>query len=214
MAVSISDACRTLLETVRWACRTLLETVRCDTRDSPPPQPVTAGTVLDPVPLKSADAAALFPAAASAAAGVDKASGGRNQTVVWKKGDRSLMIFPARVSAKFGPGVVAVTIPVSCDQTGDVAVTVTFVVGDPARPAGLLAATEARPRGPAIIVNSWGENLIAFAWETMLELCGNIAGEAGRDVDGAPLVPIALTASPYGLTIVPMARHTFDRRRT
>jgi len=202
MAVSISDA-----------CRTLLETMRCDTGDSPPLQPATAGTVLGPVPLKSAEAATLFAAAASAAAGVERASADGNQTVVWKEGDRALLIFPERVAAKFAAGVVAVTIPVSCDQTGEVAVVVTFVVGDPARPAGLLAATEARPRGPGVIVDAWGENLIAFAWQTVLELCGNIASAAGRDADGAPLVPIALTATPDGLTIVPMARHAFDRRR-
>jgi hypothetical protein len=54
---------------------------------------------------------------------------------------------------------------------------------------------------------------VAFAWHTVLEVVAQVAGEAGRDLDGSRLIPIALTVSPDGLSVVPMARHTFDRTR-
>jgi len=133
--------------------------------------------------------------------------------VKWQEGDRELVIYPSKVSARFANGVIAVTIAVSTDQTGDAAVFVSFVVGSPKQPAGLVATTSARPIGPAVIVDSWSKPLIAFAWHVVLEVVANLAGAAGRDVDGSRLVPIALAASPNGLSIVPMARHTFDRRR-
>ena len=202
MNAAISDACRKLLERVRRECPGLL-----------PPDPVKAGTVVGTVQLKVREAAALFPAAASAVAGINSLGNRPAESIVWKQGDRALMIFPSRVTAKFGLGVIAVAIPVFCDQTGETAVYVTLVVGDPKRPAGLVAATETRPRGPDIIIDAWGDNLVAFAWHTVLEVSGNIAGEAGRDIDGSPLVPIGIAASPDGLAIVPMARHTFDRKR-
>jgi hypothetical protein len=202
MATPISEECRRLLEVVRQRCPGLL-----------PPDPVDAGTVVPAVQLKADEAAALFPVAAVTAAEINPAVGRPRRTVLWREGDRELLVAPFRVSARFGQGVIAVTIPVSCDQTGAAEVHVTFVVGDPKRPAGLIAATEARPRGPDVIVDAWGDSLTAFAWHVVLEVAANVAGEAGRDVDGSRLVPIALAASPDGLSVVPMARHAFDRAR-
>jgi hypothetical protein len=168
--------------------------------------------VVGAVRLKTAEAVALFPAAAEAAAGIDAASG-RRRTVLWREGERELLVSPAGVTARLGLGVIAVSIPVASDQTGPALVHVTFTVGDPKRPAGLIGATPTRPSGPDLIVDAWGDNLIAFAWHVVLEVAANVAGEAGRDVDGSRLVPIALAASPDGLEVVPMARHTFDRTR-
>jgi hypothetical protein len=202
MPTNISAECRRLLETVRQRCPGLL-----------PREPVKAGTVVDAVPLKRPEASALFPAAAVTAAGLDNTTAGRPATVLWREGNRELLVFPQKVTAKFGEGVIVIAIPVSCDQTGPATVHVTFVVGDSKRPAGLICATEGRPRGPETIVDAWGDNLIAFAWHVLLEVAANVAGEAGRDVDGSRLVPIALAASANGLSIVPMARHTFDRAR-
>lgn len=198
----ISDECQRLLAQVRQRCPGLL-----------PPDPVGAGTVVGTVPLRPDEAARLFPPAAAVAAGLDRFSSESPGSVLWREGDRELLILPARVTARFGRGVIAVSIPVQCDQSGSGFVHVSFVVGDPSSPAGLVAATEERPRGPAVVVDAWGENLVAFAWHIVLEVVSGIAGEAGRDVDGSRLVPIGLAASPDGLFIVPMARHTFDRAR-
>jgi hypothetical protein len=198
----ISAECKKLLAMVRQRCPGLL-----------PPDPVAPSTVVGTVSLTAPEAAALFPAAAALAAGIDSPGAARDPTVVWREGDRELLVRPARVSARFNLGLIAVTIPVSCDQVGDAEVHVSFVVGDPKRPAGLLAATEDRPRGPAVVVDAWGDNLVAFAWHVVVEVATNVAGEAGRDLDGSRLVPIGLAATPDQMLVVPMARHTFDRAR-
>lgn len=199
----ISAECKRLLELVRQRCPGLL-----------PLDPVEAGTVVGTVHLGPDEAARLFPPAAAVAAGLDRFAPDRPGPVLWREGDRELLILPAKVAARFGPGVIAVSIPVQCDQTGSGLVHVSLVVGDPGRPAGLVAVTEERPRGPAVVVDAWVDNLVAFAWHVVLEVVNGIAGEAGRDVDGSRLVPIGLAASREGLFIVPMARHSFDRTRS
>jgi hypothetical protein len=198
----LAAECKKLLGLVHKRCPGLL-----------PPRPVPAGTVAGEVRLTAREAAGLFPAAAALAAGVDRPGLAAVPSVLWREGDRELLVDPTRVTAQFAAGVVVVSIPVFCDQVGDAVVHVTFVVGDPKQPAGLLAATEGRPRGPAVVVDAWGDNLVAFAWHVLLEVTANVAGAAGRDVDGARLVPIAVAAAKDGFHVVPMARHTFDRTR-
>jgi hypothetical protein len=199
----ISAECKRLLDLVRQRCPGLL-----------PPDPVPPGTVVGTVHVSPEDAAPLFPAAAAAAAGFDPLAAEPPGPVVWREGDRELLIDTVKVVGRFAPGVIAVSIPVDCDQTRPAFVHVSFVVGKPEEPAGLVAATEARPRGPAVVVDAWGENLVAFAWHVVLEVVTNVAGEAGRDLDGSRLVPIGIAANPDGLFVVPMARHTFDRTRS
>lgn len=195
--------CERLLAFVRKQCPGLL-----------PAAPLPAGTVAPAIDINADQAIRLFPAAAAIAAGIDQFSTAPAPgSVKWQEGDRDLLIDPSKVTARFANGVIAVTIPVSTDQTGDAAVFVSFVVGTPKQPSGLIATTGARPSGPAAIVDAWSKPLIAFAWHVVLEVAANLAGAAGRDVDGSRLVPIALAASPSGLSIVPMARHTFDRTR-
>jgi hypothetical protein len=199
----ISAECARLLEQIRKVCPDVL-----------PAAPLPSGTVAPAININADQAIKLFPAAASNAAGIDPFSPAASSPgVKWQEGDRELLIFPAKVTARFATGVIAVSIPVSTDQTGDAVVYVSFVVGNPKEPAGLIATTNARPSGPAVIVDAWSNSLVAFAWNVVLEVVANIAGAAGRDADGSRLVPIALAASPAGLSIVPMARHTFDRVR-
>jgi hypothetical protein len=47
-----------------------------------------------------------------------------------------------------------------------------------------------------------------------LGVAAALAAESGRDVDGASLIPVGLTATDAGLQILTMARHPFDRIRT
>jgi hypothetical protein len=195
-------------------CARLLDLIRKQCPGVLPASPLPAGTVAAAIDVTLDQALKLFPAGASSAAGIDPFStAAAPPSVKWQEGDRELLIYPAKVTANFANGVIAVSIPVSCDQTGDTVVSVSFVVGSTQQPAGLIATTSARPTGPAVIVDAWNVPLIAFAWHVVLEVVTNIAGAAGRDVDGSQLVPIALSASPTGFSIVPMARHPFDRAR-
>jgi hypothetical protein len=194
-------------------CRRLLSQLRQRCPDALPAEPVTAGSVVPAIHITPNQALKLFPPAAAIAAGFDRFAKPSRQPVKWREGDRELLVFPADVSVRTGDGVIAVSVPVFTDQTDKAVVHVSFVVGDPKRPAGLVATTDAAPAGPATIVDAWGEALVAFAWHVVIEVATTIAGEAGRDVDGSRLVPIAIAASPDGLFVVPMARHEFDRAR-
>jgi hypothetical protein len=190
---SLSAECARLLALVKERCPELL-----------PPEPLTAGSVGPEVTVSSEELQPLLRAAA------DPERRGR---VAWVAGDCELLVQTAELSARLGHGLVIVSMPVHCEETGAVRVDVPFVVGDERQPAGMLAATETRPRGPAPIVDLWGDALIAFAWRSLVAVACGIADRAGRDVDGAGLIPAALAAEAGVLRVLTQARHVFDRVR-
>lgn len=172
-----------------------------------PLKPLPPGTVVNPVAVDRESAAKLVVTAAKLAVGFFRPT---NRTeVVWVEADSELAVGIAAVGITIGDGVVEIRIPVRCDQSGPAEVLVTFAVGGPGRPAGLYAATPRRPTGPPAVVDVWGEALVAFAWQTLLGLAAQIAGAVGKDARGNILVPVELSASRKGLTVLPMARHHF-----
>ena len=50
-----------------------------------------------------------------------------------------------------------------------------------------------------------------LAWQALLGVAAALAAESGRDLDGAGLIPIGVTATENGLQVLTMARHAFDR---
>lgn len=170
-------------------------------------KPLVAGAVTSRLRVGSDDVSALAVEAAKRAAGFFRPT--RRTEVVWVDGESELAVGLAGVRAETADGAVVVTIPVRCDQTGEAEVHVTFAVGRPGQPAGLYAATQRRPRGPAVVVDTWGEAIVAFAWQILLGLAAGLAGAAGKDARGNRLVPAELEATRDGMTIVPMARHRF-----
>jgi hypothetical protein len=167
-----------------------------------PAAPLPAGTVGPEIPLDPSTSQQLF---------VSAATQGSSPTQVWTKDDSELLVFVGQVTVKFDDGLVLVSIPVSCDQVSAAVIQVPFAVGGKIAPAGMVCATEERPRGPDMIVKIWGEALTAFAWQTFLTVLTRVASKAGVDVDGAGLIPVAITSGTDGLHILTMARHTFDR---
>jgi hypothetical protein len=134
-------------------------------------------------------------------------------TALWEEGADALLVEVASAKVAVREGEVEVSLPVRCDQLPDTvgAVTVTFVVGTADRPAGMFAATRNHPQGPPIVVQRWGDALVALAWQGMLDVARGVADHAGRDADGAGLVPVALVAARSGLVVLPQARHPIDR---
>lgn len=167
------------------------------------PEPVPPGQPGPEITLDPKQTLALFASAARSAAGAD--------VVLWDDGENRLLVHAAAVRAALDDGVIVVRIPVQCDQVKKAEVQVAFAVGSEKRPAGLIAATEPRPRGPAEVVDVWHESLVAFAWQTVLRLSTTLSAESGMDADGAGLVPLSLTASRKSLAIRTLARHEFDR---
>jgi hypothetical protein len=153
-------------------------------------------------------ASELLRVAAKRSAGLFRPT--KRAEVVWVDGDRELAINLKDLQVKLAPGIIQLAIPVRCEETGRAVVEVIFAVGSQDRPSGLYASTYRRPSGPQLIVNAWGEPLVAFAWQCVLGMISGIAGAVGKDDRGNVLVPVELTASTRGIEIVPMARHRFS----
>ena len=130
---------------------------------------------------------------------------------MWEDGDDQLLVHVGKVIVSVRRGLVLVSIPVACDQTGSATIQVPFAIGDEERPAGLLVATGTRPVGPAAVVDVWGEALTAFAWQTLLKVLTRLSFQAGTDQDGTGLIPVAIEASENSLNVRTLARHAFDR---
>jgi hypothetical protein len=169
-----------------------------NTREPLPPG--TAGAV---IPLPSEFFQRLL-----AAAAVEDNPG----TQIWTSGGSELLVQTGKIRVSLDDGLVVIGVPVSCDQVASVVIQIPFATGSKDSPAGMIAATEDRPRGPAAIVDFWGEALIAFAWRIFLTATTRAAAAGGVDRDGVPLVPAAITVAKDGVSLLPMARHAFDRR--
>lgn len=168
---------------------------------------VAPGELTDPVRLDREGAARLVVVAARIAAGFFRPT--RRTTVVWVDGDSELAVEYAAVRIALGAGRLDLTLPVRCDQTGPAEVVVTFAVGRPDAPAGVYAATARRPTGPRLVVDAWGEALVAFAWDVVLTLVAQLAGARGKDARGNLLVPAELAVTDDALTVAPMGRFRF-----
>ena len=173
-------------------------------------KPVRPGTATEDRAIRPDDLTLLIPSAAVIAAGLDPAKTPQPPPpVLWQDGGNELLVLLAGVRAELGDGFVEITIPVTCDQTGDAEVTVTFITGTPDRPAGGMATTEDHPRGPSVVVENWPEALIAFAWQTLLTATSAVSGAGSTDLSGRSLIAAGLEVNADGLRVTPMARHTF-----
>jgi hypothetical protein len=149
----------------------------------------------------------LMRVAALRAAGIFRST--KRTTIAWVDGGNELAIVVAELDLKLAEGQIELVVPVRCDQA-EGTVRVTFAVGSPSEPRGLYAATERRPRGPQLIVDTWGEALVAYAWQCLLGLFTGMAAATGKDTRGNYLVPVEIAASRDGLVVVPMGRHRFS----
>jgi hypothetical protein len=183
-------------------CKRLVALVRERCPDAFEPDPLPAGTVGPALPVEREQAIELLRLAAR---------GGATAHQLWERDGDELMIGVGELGLRTQDGLVVVDIPVSCDQTGPDRVLVAFAVGSEARPAGMVAAAEGAPRGPAVVIEVWGDELTALAWRSLTGALAALAREAGRDVDGAGLVPVGVEASRGGLLLRTIARHGFDR---
>jgi hypothetical protein len=205
----LDKECLKLIKVVRERCPGLL-----------PPKPLKPGTVTAPIHVQPQEAAALIVLAARQA--VLEAAGARvpidskqlPQWVLWQEGADALLVGVGDIKINFAAGSISVAIPVRCDQLPRTRglVEVDLLFGLPDRPTGLLAAA-AEPRGPLMVVRRWGDALTALAWQAVLNSIGGVSAAAGSDHDGAPLIPVALTASATGFAVLAQARHEIDRVR-
>ena len=171
------------------------------------PAPMREGEVFGTVFVEAGKLAEFARVAARRGAGMFRPSA--RSEIVWVEGANQLAIDIAKLDVRVADGLIRVIIPVRSDQTGSVPIEVLFAVGSANEPAGLYAAASKKPSGPELIVDAWGEALVAFAWQCVLGVVTGIAAATGKDVRGNLLVPVELFADGRGVSIVPMARHRF-----
>lgn len=133
---------------------------------------------------------------------------GTDLTVVWERGADELQVDCGSITLTCTPGVLTVTIAVSCDQLPrPVRVGVPFGVGRVEHPRGLLMSSYTRVDAPAVVADGWSDAIVAFCWEALLETARRVAAGAGKDRSGTPLVPAAIAAEDGLFVVLPMARH-------
>lgn len=172
-----------------------------------PEQKRDSGQIAGDIRLDPESAVRLMRVAALRAAGIFRPT--KRTTIAWVDGGNQLAIVVAELDLVLADGQIELVVPVRCDQV-EGSVRVTFAVGSPDDPRGLYAATERRPRGPQLVVDTWGEALVAFAWQCLLGLFTGMAAATGKDTRGNYLVPVEIAASSDGLVVVPMGRHRFS----
>ncbi len=104
--------------------------------------------------------------------------------------------------------MVTIGVTVECDQYQRQTIPVPIGVGQKKAVSGLVMSSFQDLQGPAGLVEVWSDSIIAFAWETLLEVATTICAEVGRDAQGRALVPGTIGASPDRLLIQPVARYS------
>lgn len=187
-------------------CRRLLAELQRTCPDVLPPAPlpvVKPGEVAAPATVEPRSLQRLVRSAITPDNGA---------TFVWTDADDEVVVHAGKTRVATSDGIVAVAMTLECVETdGPVEVVVPFGCGSKDRLAGMIAATETRPRGPAILVDRWGDAIIATAWQALLDVADSAASGAGTDIDGRPLRVGAIVAGSDGLTITPQAPHDFER---
>lgn len=134
------------------------------------------------------------------------------RSVVWVRGDSEIAVHTSRARVALGPGALVVGVRVETDQTGPAEISVPLALGSPALAAGLVMAAPTRPDGLPLLVEQWGEVVVAAVYRALLDVVTAAAATAGVDADGRPLLPGAVSSDGEMLRIVPQARHPIDRR--
>lgn len=130
--------------------------------------------------------------------------------VIWYDHDSEVLVHLDRTEVRLEDGLILVALTLETDQDGVGQITVPLSIGSAQLAAGLVAVTESRPRGPAALVDRWGDAVIAAAWRAFLDAAHSLALRAGVDANGARLVPGAVSCDGESLSVVPQARHAID----
>jgi hypothetical protein len=187
---------------VRKKCESMLAKLRRHCPDLAPSGPLQEGQVNPPFNLPDRDIAKLTRAAMTPENGA--------RTILWRKAGSEVLFHPQKTRIEIRDGLIIVGIVLESVQTKVATLTVPFAVGTEQRLANTVMVTEERPRGPLLLVEIWGDTVIAAAYEAVLQVISGMATAAGSDQLGQPLKPGAVIAGKGGLTVVPQAFHALE----
>lgn len=169
------------------------------------PAPRVVPGQLRPIPdLERGRAERLFQSALVRVCGGDPRVAARG--ILWRDAGNEIVLHPARATLATGERLIVVAIPVYTDQTGDALVAIPFVTNAGDSALGLIAATETTPRGPAAVVDVFGDTLVAVAWAALVETAAAWAGAAGDAAGHGRLAPAGLSATKAALLVTAQGR--------
>jgi hypothetical protein len=194
-------------DAIRQACEELGHGEGCG--HGLPEKPVPPGQAAAPVTVLAATVGPLAVAALQAPyAAPDQPPPAH---VIWQDSDGEVLVHLGQTMVRMFPGLILVALTLETDETGPGQLVVPFAVGGPNSPAGLVAVTERRPRGPVTLVDRWGQAAMAAAWQAVLDVVHGMALQSGVDAEGARLIPGAINTDGATLSVVPQARHPADQ---
>ena len=162
--------------------------------------------------LNEAAAAALISRAFAGGARLETSARARTRPVLWKDLDDEVLVHLDSIVVRFVERYALVSVDLETEQTGRASLIVTLAFGSPQDGAGLVAATDALPRGNPLLAARWGRVVQETVWAALLDAARTHAEERGK-------VPLAIDvlagrvrfgAAP-ALALGEEAQRTFDK---
>jgi len=163
---------------------------------------VVSGTpdTLAPSQIAAWIAAQLLTGGATARAASKPALAARRgpARVVWVERGDEVLVHPESVKVAIAGGALLVSVDLETDQTGRQPLIVTLSLGADGDGAGLVAVTDALPRGNAVLAARWGAALQTAVWSALLALARQHAAERATFPRGLALTKegLHLVAGP------------------
>ena len=115
-----------------------------------------------------------------------------SKRVVWTDRGDEVLVHLDSVQVQIAGGALLIAVELETDQTGRQPLVVALALGGEKDRAGLIAATDALPRGHGALAARWGVALQDAVWTVLLELAQAHAAASGAVPRGFVLAPDAL----------------------
>lgn len=125
-------------------------------------------------------------------------AGASPNKAVWVEGGDEVLVHLDSTAVRILDKTLLVSVDLESDQTGRTPLVVALALGGSGDPAGLIATTDALPRGNGLLAARWGRVLQNAVWSSMLGLAQDHATERAKSPAGISAVPgrLSLQAGP------------------
>ena len=162
--------------------------------------------------LDEAELRAVVQRALAGNADLPAASAARDRTIVWDDSGDQALVHLGSVVVRLVANSFVVSVDLETEQTGRAPLIVVLAFGTERDPAGLVATTDALPRGDAMLAARWGRVLQQTVWAALIGIARAHADERGKVPSSLHIVRNRLrftAAEP--VVLVDEARATLDR---
>ncbi len=202
-----------LANKVSKECRRLISRLKKQCPEHFPESPLNEGEISAPIHIDKQSLTRLFRLALQPAkqlSSTNKNPKPNNDPVIWQLDEAQVFFYPDKTKVEIADGLILVGIVLESVQTGQATLTVAFATGRNGQLSGTVMTTEEHPRGPELLVNIWGDAVIAAAYDAVLQVTNGIAAEVGNDLQGQVLRAGAIVTTKKGLGVIPQAYHSFE----